>query len=172
MVSFIKYDMPYIIKKTIYKLGFNELNYTCYGSVGQMNRWANVPWISIMDKDITTTARDGFYITYLFKKDMSGFYISLMWTIDFFNNIQLNKEDISDEFKNLIRSSFKDFDFLEEVDLCDKCQGLKKKKKKSVIIAKEYDLSNFPTEDELEKDLKDFMKVYSFLKPYFFDLII
>lgn len=51
------------------------------GSVGQ-GQWAEIPWISIFIRDITTTATQGYYIVYLFKADMSGVYISLNqgWT--------------------------------------------------------------------------------------------
>lgn len=51
------------------------------GSVGN-GRWAEIPWISIFNRDITTTATKGYYIVYLFKADMSGVYISLNqgWT--------------------------------------------------------------------------------------------
>ncbi|POR00268.1 hypothetical protein AU468_09770 [Alkalispirochaeta sphaeroplastigenens] len=46
------------------------------GSVGAGN-WANVPWLSILDPDVTKTTQDGLYPVYLFKSDGSGVYLSL-----------------------------------------------------------------------------------------------
>ena len=45
-------------------------------SVGAGN-WANVPWMSILDPEITKTTQDGFYPVYLFKADGTGIYLSL-----------------------------------------------------------------------------------------------
>jgi hypothetical protein len=40
-------------------------------------RMAEVPWVGIFDPQITTTATKGIYIVFLFKDDMTGFYLSL-----------------------------------------------------------------------------------------------
>ncbi len=45
-------------------------------SAGSGN-WVYVPWLSITDPDITTTAQVGFYPAYLFKADGSGVYLAL-----------------------------------------------------------------------------------------------
>ena len=42
------------------------------GSMGQGNK-TDYPWVSILNKNITTSTTTGLYIVYLFKKDMSGF---------------------------------------------------------------------------------------------------
>lgn len=46
------------------------------GSMGQSYK-SDSPWIAILNPDITTTTQSGIYITFLFKKDMSGFYLAL-----------------------------------------------------------------------------------------------
>ncbi len=46
------------------------------GSAGAGN-WANVPWLSILDPEITKTTQDGIYPVYLFRADGSGVYLSL-----------------------------------------------------------------------------------------------
>jgi 5-methylcytosine-specific restriction enzyme A len=46
------------------------------GSPGQGN-WAVVPWISIFDPAITTSATRGFYVVYLFHTDKPLVYLSL-----------------------------------------------------------------------------------------------
>jgi len=46
------------------------------GSCGQGN-WATVPWISILNKNITSTTQEGVYIVYLFSEDMERIYLTL-----------------------------------------------------------------------------------------------
>lgn len=62
-------------------LNLDEATYKVEGSIGKGN-WAEIPWVSIFYKDFTKTATNGYYIVYLFKSDMSGFYLSLNqgWT--------------------------------------------------------------------------------------------
>src|SRR5690606_1174994 len=43
-------------------------------SFGQGN-WANVPWLAILDPKQTKAIQDGPYLVYLFRQDMSGFYL-------------------------------------------------------------------------------------------------
>ena len=56
------------------------------GSMGQGNK-NTYPWVSIMNSNVTNTTQKGLYIVYLFKKDMSGFYISLNQGITNFKNL-------------------------------------------------------------------------------------
>ncbi len=41
-------------------------------------QWANIPWLSMLDSDVTDTTQGGFYPVYLFKADGSGVYLSLI----------------------------------------------------------------------------------------------
>ena len=50
-----------------------EERYLIEGSAGQ-GQWAEVPWAAVFDRLITNTARQGFYIVYLFRSDLSGVY--------------------------------------------------------------------------------------------------
>lgn len=51
-------------------------NYVIKASAGMTNT-ADCPWLAIMNKSITRTTQKGLYVCYLFKKDMSGLYITL-----------------------------------------------------------------------------------------------
>jgi hypothetical protein len=51
-------------------------NYEVYGSIGIGNATA-FPWILLSNKKVTVSATKGFYLVYLFKKDMTGFFLSL-----------------------------------------------------------------------------------------------
>ena len=35
-----------------------------------LNDWTHTPWISLMDPEITETAQEGYYIVYLFSKNI------------------------------------------------------------------------------------------------------
>ena len=67
--------------KIEYTLGITDL--IVKGSMGQGNK-TQYPWIAIMDKSITQSTQYGLYMVYLFKRDMSGFYLSLNQGITFF----------------------------------------------------------------------------------------
>jgi 5-methylcytosine-specific restriction enzyme B len=49
--------------------------YVIKGSVGQ-GVWTNVPWIDIMNKEVTTSTQRRYYIVYLFSDDMSKLYLA------------------------------------------------------------------------------------------------
>ena len=51
-------------------------SYLVKASVGAGN-WANIPWISILNPNLTDSTQDGIYPVYLFRADGSGFYLSL-----------------------------------------------------------------------------------------------
>ncbi|ETB72596.1 hypothetical protein A943_04165 [Bacillus sp. CPSM8] len=70
------------IKDTLFKVVDLDPNiYHVAGSVGK-GRWAEIPWVSIFLKNLTTSATRGYYIVYLFRADGSGVYVSFNqgWT--------------------------------------------------------------------------------------------
>lgn len=78
-----KVDSSTELYKVLTKTLPNKIGYTLgksdlivKGSMGQSNK-TQYPWIAIMDKNITQSTQYGLYMVYLFKKDMTGFYLSL-----------------------------------------------------------------------------------------------
>jgi MoxR-like ATPase len=63
------------VPNEIRSLPFIHSNYTVQGSVGQGN-WAVVPWVAIMNNQITTSTQRGYYIVYLFSEDMKRLYLT------------------------------------------------------------------------------------------------
>lgn len=53
-----------------------ERSYKIEGSVGRGN-WAETPWVSVFDLNVTDSATRGYYLVYLFRRDGSGVYLSL-----------------------------------------------------------------------------------------------
>lgn len=145
----------------------NDNQYKVIGSVGKGN-WAACPHVCILDTEITTSTRFGFYIAYLFKEDMSGLYLSFMWGSTQFEHLDSASNDINEavfEVKNLIKEnnnpSFSDFDFYEDMDL-GSIKSLPKSYENASIIFKYYAAENIPDEEELVNDLKNFIDVYQF----------
>lgn len=68
-----------LVRKTIpnelRKLPFVQKPLIVDGSVGKGN-WAIIPWIAIMNEQITTSTQYGEYLVYLFAEDMSSVYLS------------------------------------------------------------------------------------------------
>lgn len=72
LASFIRSDIPALLETLL----VNKERYKIVGSPGQGN-WAQCPWIAIFDTLITETAQSGYYPVYLFREDLTGFYLSL-----------------------------------------------------------------------------------------------
>ena len=145
----------------------NDDKYKVIGSVGKGN-WAACPHVCILDTNITSSTRFGFYIAYLFKEDMSGLYLSFMWGSTQFEHFDSPSNDIKeavDEVKNLIKEYnnpfFKDYNFYQQMDLAS-IRTLPKSYENGAIVFKYYDANNIPDEDELVKDLKNYIDLYQF----------
>ncbi|PTI71955.1 hypothetical protein BU073_04860 [Mammaliicoccus vitulinus] len=70
-LKLINNEMPNYIKDN-----FHVPNYKVWGSVG-MGQYAEVPWVAIIDPEISTTTQEGFDIVFLFHPDGEGVYLSL-----------------------------------------------------------------------------------------------
>src|SRR5690606_22031386 len=57
-------------------------------SVGQ-GRWADVPWIGIFDKSITTSAQKGYYVCILFGDNMNSVFLTIINSIS--SGMQFNQ---------------------------------------------------------------------------------
>jgi len=77
LAEYIRHDVPAVIRK---EASLTE-QFIVEGSPGKGN-WAEVPWLCIYKKRITSSAETGYYIAYLFRADMDGVYLSLNmgWT--------------------------------------------------------------------------------------------
>jgi hypothetical protein len=72
-------DVSEIIAKSIpqeLSSYLNNDNYIVNGSVGK-GLATKTPWVAILDKDITTSTREGVYIVYLFSSDYKHVYLTL-----------------------------------------------------------------------------------------------
>ena len=158
--EYYKVIVNYIPGEIIRYLGSS--NYSVSGSCGKGTR-SSSPYVAIMNNKITSTTQKGIYVDFIFKSDMSGFYL----TID--QGIKNIKEEFGNKksseiarqaavyFRKMI-SDFKGF----EIGLVSghvKKGSLEEGYENTRVIAKYYDKDNY-TNDELIEDLKNIMEIY------------
>lgn len=73
LAHYLRHDAPGVVEAALGALSENML---IVGSPGQGN-WAAVPWISVFDTTVTTSATRGHYVVYLFSADMNRLHLSL-----------------------------------------------------------------------------------------------
>jgi len=141
----------------------NTKQYKVKSSVGGGN-WANIPWIAVFDKLITESAQDGYYPVYLFREDMSGFYLSLNQGVtEVAKTYKKNKRQVlkvrAENFraKLIVREDFS----LREIDLrISNSQQSSKLYEFGNIYAKYYDSRNIPNDQALVEDLNYILNLY------------
>ncbi|HBM4447309.1 TPA: DUF3578 domain-containing protein, partial [Listeria innocua] len=62
--------------KTVFETFLLGNDYKISASIGT-GGWANVPWIAVHDKEISTSVQEGVNVVYLFTNDYQGVYLSL-----------------------------------------------------------------------------------------------
>lgn len=138
--------------------------YIVKGSVGQ-GEWANVPWVAIYDKNITTSAQKGEYIVYLLSVYDKILYLTFNQGCTELRNkyskietIKKLKENSSFIQKNIESRGFSK----ENINLL--CEGEKNAKAEmyeaGCIFSKAYNIENLPEEYELREDLKNMIDIY------------
>jgi len=149
----------------------NKDHYKFRSSCGQHSNWADVPWIAVLDPEITTSTMRGYYVVYLFSIDMKRVYLS-------FNQ---GMTDIEKELKTegaakelLRRADFirdripefkKSFEY-KPIDLSTKLSGNTTRPylyEKGHAFGIEYDFSKDFSEEQLITDLNNMLSLYSLL---------
>lgn len=106
------------------------------------------PWICLMDETITRSPQKGLYIAILFRKDMSGFYITLNQGITFFKQtFRKSAYSRADEAASYFRNKIKESGFIDKIDLGsvknDNGYGFEK----TTVIGKFFEKYNFADKD-------------------------
>ncbi|WP_416728720.1 McrB family protein [Fictibacillus sp. JL2B1089] len=138
----------------ISRLPFIDSNtYSVKGSVGQGN-WATVPWLAILNKNVTLSTQRGYYIVYLFSENMKELYLTFAQGITETSRnemLQLNEEIRKNiEMDGVIKSN--DY-FLGEGA---KARGYVE----STAAYIKYSLDDIPSENQLVNDLEKMISYY------------
>ena len=136
-------------------------SYIIKGSAGQ-GTWAKIPWIVIMDHEITENPKNGYYIAYLFKENMEGVYLTLMQGVENVKN-EYGKDasKILRDCASKIRAQIECEDCLKEISLTEDAGH---PYEDAIIYATYYPRDDLPENDRLVSDLKKFSKIYKELK--------
>lgn len=128
--------------------------YTIKGSVGQGN-WASVPWIAVMNNKVTTSTQRGYYIVYLFSEDMKSLYLTIAQGVT-----ETSKDEMETINKKLRETIHMNDRVIKGNDL-QLGQSLKAKEyERSTAAYIPYEIDNFPTEEQIMKDLEDMIGYY------------
>lgn len=136
----------------------------------KMNKWILIPWYGILNNNITNSVQRGYSIVFLFKSDMSGFYLSLnIGATEFnekygdYNNITLKKA--ADNFREILKENF-NFEYVP-MDLGFHPEGRFAKNREDYqdgdVFNIFYASDDETTDEKLEKDLKLFFSMYEYL---------
>ena len=160
LAKFIRNELPNHFKEEIPNSG----NYYIKGSSG-MGSWAVIPWIGFLNKNISSTFKEGYYVAYLFKEDMSGFYLTLMFGVGNFRDY--STEDlykVSDELRKFIQTS-PQVKIHSSMKLRERNSNsyIASRYEKAAIYSIEYQLSDLPSEKELKADLRNLLDFYDFV---------
>lgn len=149
-------------------LNLNPEEYLVKGSVGQ-GQWAEIPWIAIMHRGVTTSTQNGFYSVILLTKDLDRAYISvgLGWTqfAERYGNKQ-GKEMVGLYAKKLVDYLIPEpEDTIGEIDLAATLD-LGRGYERSNIISSEVVIDKL-TDDQLMKILARHLGYYKHLRETF-----
>ncbi len=140
--------------------------YKLYGSIGS-GGWVEIPWIAILDKSISESTRDGYYVAVIFSKDIQYFYLCLMagWT-QFKDEYgtkdgRANIRIVCDHYAKLLES--KPVGFSDGVMNLGAEIELGKGYELGAIVSKKYQIGLI-NDSELLNDLRGILSTYSELK--------
>ena len=130
--------------------------YKVKGSVGA-GSWADVPWIGVFDKRITTSAQRGVYIVYLLNKTTKELFLTLNQGVT--DVVTASNSKAADNLKNRaqsIRSKIGSFSGLES---SLNGSGSKAYDAGCIYYIK-YTLDSLPEDEKLYSDLNKFIEAY------------
>ena len=148
-----------IVRKDIAHLIGTQLSENIYkvkGSVGA-GSWADVPWIGVFDKRVTTSAQRGVYIVYLLNKTTKELFLTLNQGVT--DVVTTSNSKSADNLQNRaesIRSKIGSFPGLESSLIGS---GSKDYDAGCIYYIK-YTLDSLPEDEQLYSDLNKFIEAY------------
>jgi MoxR-like ATPase len=163
----MRHELPKYLEEQLAS-HFDIEDYQIKGSIG-MGNWAKVPWLAIMNKDITTTTQEGVYVVYLFSQDMERVYLTFNQGVT-----RSTKEEFTNN-RDRLRNEMNlgNFKTDNEINLAEDGKG--KDYELSNICYKKYEADKLIneqfTESELIDDLVKMMEIYQeYYEQYYLEL--
>lgn len=159
LARFIRQDAKTTVQEALGELGAGLV---VEGSPGQGN-WATVPWISIFDPAITTSATAGYYAVYLFHANESTVHLSLnQGTTKVREEFGARTREILRDRGDLMRQRVADFAQLLPIGIID--LGTESRLPGDYVaghaLGKTYALAALPSEAELRADVQVMVQAY------------
>lgn len=150
-------QIPLLLKSNLFPMR-KDLLFTGSCGVGQKTDY---PWVAVFNTNITRSATKGLYIVYLFKKDLSGFYLTLNQGITYFQKTyKRSKYECARKVANYFKEEIGDNYFSkEDINLLANRGTLGFGYQETTILSKYYSKNNFEEQDILD-DLKKMMNIY------------
>jgi hypothetical protein len=158
LASFVRDEFPAIVKRIIKT---SQYDYSVTASPGAGN-WASVPWLSILDKEITDSTQDGYYPVFLFCEDMSGLYLSLNQGTSVLMK-KLGRKQAVERFSLFSSELRRNIPELSSWLLTIKLNSstpLGSSYEVGNIGARYYSAKDLPDNSQLEKDVLELLKIY------------
>lgn len=156
--SYVRKTGPSIIRKMDF---IDNKKYKIAGSVGQYNTWADVPWVAVFIRRITTSARSGVYIVYL-RATNGDIYLTLNQGCEQNEDEEIVKDkNYLSEYALKIRERIKSDEFsTSKIDLKAPNNVRAKNYELATIYSKKYSFESIPDENTLRNDLIKMIEIY------------
>lgn len=139
-------------------------------SASKYNKWIFIPWYGILNNNITSSVQNGYFVVFLFKLDMTGFYLSLNLGAKEFNDnyenykgATLNKA--AENFREILKDQF-DIDYVP-MDLGTHPEGKFAKNQEDYqdgdVFSIFYSLEGGTTDEKLKNDIELLISMYEYL---------
>jgi hypothetical protein len=136
---------------------------------GAAQNLPHVPWLAVLDEDVTTTAQEGLYFVYLFAESLDRAYLSMNQGVtahfEYFKargekqprvaaRAELRRES------DILRSALGDLAEGLELEISLGAGSLAQAYEAGSIVGCEYDVSDLPAEQTSRSDLDRFLSIY------------
>lgn len=166
IAKLLRSDLPDELAAALERMGFRDY-YDPRGSAGQ-GRWVECPWLAILDPAVTDTPQKKYYPVYLFREDMTGFYLSLN------QGMTEAKEEYHSDAKEALRGRAADYrNRLGKINAAFSVKAIDLRPADSSndsafyecgnVCAKLYEAHSVPEEAMLLADLAEMLRLYSTL---------
>jgi hypothetical protein len=166
----------YEFKEIIEEWLLNKDQYLVKGSDGQGNI-LRTPWIAIMDREITTSATQGYYIVYLFDENLEKMYLEIGFGayqfeqkfgrgkkyFDALDSAVKDMQDSSDHLLSKLEQNVRARIRKQRPSLDTQGDFHLRSYERCSIYSLEYELSSISNDAELKKDLIELTRLYGFM---------
>lgn len=176
LAHYIKSIAPENIEAVISKKYGSPNKYKVDGSAG-MGNWSTIPFLAILDNDLSHSTQQGLYPVYLFSADMQRVYLSMALGWHYFKNLynktsqaQESIQIVAENFRQYLTKSklpegYKEASESAPLKLITSNQKLNTDLPKGysagTIVYIQYNIDSMPTNDKLEDDLYKMIEAVS-----------